>query len=96
MVDLLLLFGGYATVFLVSPKRKAGSAVPRSLARDAGQSGAQVLHDISVCKDTLEPSTKDRSLQPCINLFADDRTVVSVGQMASYKSTSLEPSVEVI
>lgn len=28
MVDLLLLFGGYATVFLVSPKRQAGVEEP--------------------------------------------------------------------
>lgn len=41
VVDLLLLFGGYATVFLVSPKRNnssrvAGAIIPGSLARSAG------------------------------------------------------------
>lgn len=39
MVDLLLLFGGYATVFLVSPKRNGAGGVaggaPGSLARPA-------------------------------------------------------------
>ena len=52
MVDLLLLFGGYATVFLVSPKRNSAGgvagAVPGSLARSPvigrGTPKARALH----------------------------------------------------
>ncbi|CAM9945740.1 unnamed protein product, partial [Sphacelaria rigidula] len=50
MVDLLLLFGGYATVFLVSPKRsmesssthKAGVDFAGSRPRESGRLGSQV------------------------------------------------------
>ncbi|CAN0079611.1 unnamed protein product [Pylaiella littoralis] len=45
MVDLLLLFGGYATVFLVSPKRnnaRVDGAIPGSLARSAGGDSLKV------------------------------------------------------
>ena len=42
MVDLLLLFGGYAMVFLVSPKRNAATGTPGSLARSTGRSYSQV------------------------------------------------------
>eukprot|EP00904_Undaria_pinnatifida_P005674 jgi/Undpi1/2236/HiC_scaffold_12.g05622.m1 len=41
VVDLLLLFGGYAMVFLVSPKRNASAAAPGSLARSPGGSHSQ-------------------------------------------------------
>lgn len=56
-MDLLLLFGGYATVFLVSPKRNnAGSngmggidgAMPGSRGRLTGQSKSKVWNSVSL------------------------------------------------
>lgn len=49
VVDLLLLFGGYAMVFLVSPKRNASAAAPGSLARSPGGSHSQVFGE-KLCK----------------------------------------------
>lgn len=49
MVDLLLLFGGYATVFLVSPKRnnaRVDGAIPGSLARSAGGDSLKVCEAV--------------------------------------------------
>lgn len=53
MVDLLLLFGGYAMVFLVSPKRNAATGTPGSLARSTGRSHSQVPYYVRKCKERL-------------------------------------------
>lgn len=60
MVDLLLLFGGYATVFLVSPKRNGAGgvagAVPGSLTRSSliGR-GRPKVGTRRVCTGVYEP-----------------------------------------